>query len=91
MLFMVIEHFRNGDAAPVYERFRERGRMAPPGVTYVSSWITDDLAHCYQVMEAPARADLDAWMANWNDLVDFEVLPVITSPEAQARMATRPA
>ncbi len=84
---MVIEHFRDGDAAPVYQRFRERGRMQPAGVTYVASWITDDMKRCYQVMEAPAAADLEAWMAHWSDLMDFEVLPVITSPEAQARMA----
>ena len=87
MLFMIIEHFRNGDSVPVYRRFREKGRMAPDSVKYVGSWITDDMRQCYQVMEAPTRADLDRWTANWNDLVDFEVIPVITSPEAQARVA----
>ena len=89
MLFMVIEHFRGGNPAPVYQRFREKGRMAPAGVGYVNSWITDDLRTCYQVMEAPAREDLDGWIANWSDIVDFEVLPVITSPEAQARVITQ--
>jgi hypothetical protein len=85
MLFMVIEHFRNGDATPVYERFRQHGRLAPDGLTYVNSWVTADLAHCYQVMECDDRALLDQWIAAWDDLVGFEVHPVITSAEAAAQ------
>ena len=86
MLFMVIEHFRGGNAQPVYARFRERGRLAPAGLTYVSSWVTDDLARCYQVMDSPSRALLDKWIAAWQDLVEFEVHSVITSAEATARV-----
>ena len=85
MLYMVIERFRDGDAASVYRRFRERGRMAPAGLEYIESWVTDDLTTCYQVMKTDERSLLDQWMANWRDLVDFEVLPVVTSAEAQAR------
>jgi len=89
MLFMVVEHFKNGDAAPVYRRFREQGRLAPPGVNYVNSWVTSDLARCFQIMEAPDRALLDQWLARWMDLVDFDVVPVITSAEAAASVAPR--
>jgi hypothetical protein len=89
MLFMVVEHFKNGDAAPVYQRFREQGRLAPPGVNYVNSWVTSDLARCFQIMEAPDRALLDQWLARWMDLVDFDVVPVITSAEAAASVAPR--
>jgi uncharacterized protein DUF3303 len=89
MLYMVIERFKDGDAAPVYRRFRDKGRMMPETLQYVSSWITDDMSTCYQVMECEDRADLDAWMANWSDLVDFEVLPVMTSPEARERIGPR--
>jgi hypothetical protein len=85
--YLVIEHFRNGDAVAVYRRFRERGRMAPEGVNYVSSWVTPDLTRCYQVMEAPDREQLDKWIANWSDLVQFEVHPVISSREASERVA----
>ena len=88
MLYMVIEHFRDGNARPVYERFRERGRLAPAGLVYVNSWVTDDLQHCYQVMSCDNRALLDEWIAAWADLVDFEVIPVITSPEASARVSS---
>ncbi len=87
MLYMIVEHFRNGDAAPVYARFRARGRLAPEGLRYVASWVTGDMAHCYQVMETEDRALLDAWMAAWSDLVEFEVHPVITSAEAATRAA----
>lgn len=86
MLFLVIEHFHNKQARPVYERFRERGRLAPLGLKYVNSWVTDDLAHCYQVMECDDRALLDQWIAAWHDLVEFDVHPVITSAEASARV-----
>ena len=89
MLFMIIEHFRDGDAVPVYRRFAERGRLAPDGLRYVSSWVTQDIRHCYQVMECDDRALLDEWMSARNDLADFEVIPVITSPEAAAAMARR--
>lgn len=85
MLYMVIERFRGGDPAPVYARFRERGRLAPEGLEYVNSWITQDMTTCYQVMQTERRELLDQWIAAWADLVDFEVLPVITSAEAAAR------
>ena len=88
-LYMVIEHFRNGNAAPVYERFRTRGRLAPEGLSYVSSWIDDAMATCYQVMETADRALLEQWIAQWSDLVDFEVHRVITSQEAEQRMAPK--
>jgi len=83
--YMVIERYRGGDPRPVYQRFRERGRMAPEGLAYVSSWITEDLGTCYQVMETADRALLEQWMDRWRDLVDFEVRPVITSQEAAER------
>ena len=86
MLYMIIENFRGGDPRPIYARFRERGRMAPDGLEYVSSWVTADLTRCYQVMKADDRSLLDQWMANWNDLTDFEVIPVITSAEAAAKV-----
>ena len=87
--YLIVEHFRNGDAVPVYRRFRERGRMAPDGVNYISSWVTPDLTRCYQIMEAPDRTLLERWMANWSDLVEFEVHPVITSKEASERLAPK--
>jgi len=85
-LYMVLERYRNADPAPVYRRFRERGRMAPEGVSYISSWITQDLSTCYQVMETSDRALLEEWMRHWSDIVDFEVVPVITSKEAAERV-----
>ena len=89
MLFMIIEHFKNQDPVPVYRRFRDHGRLGPPGLQYLSSWITLDHAHCYQVMECEDRALLDAWMAKWEDIVDFEVIPVVTSAEAVAAIEPR--
>ena len=86
-LYMVVEHFKNKDAAPIYRRFRDCGRMMPEGLAYVSSWIDDTLQRCYQLMETGDPALLDQWMANWNDIMDFEVYPVITSKEAIEKIA----
>ena len=89
MLYMVIENFRGGDPVPVYRRFRDRGRMMPEGIEYLGSWVTEDLQRCFQVMSCEDRRLLDQWMANWDDITDFEVIPVITSAEASARVAPR--
>jgi hypothetical protein len=86
MLFVILEHFRNADPRPVYRRFHERGRLAPDGLKYVASWVTADLRHCYQVMECDDPRLLDEWMRQWADLVEFEVVPVVSSAEAAARV-----
>ena len=82
MLFMVIERFRNGDAAAVYRRFRERGRMMPEGLKYVGSWVESDFGRCFQLMECEDPSLLEEWAAQWEDLVEFEFIPVVTSAEA---------
>ena len=86
MLFMVIEHFHDGAAPAIYARFCARGRLLPPGVSHVASWVETDLARCFQVMECERREQLDAWMSAWSDLTDFEVIPVLTSAEAAQRV-----
>ena len=87
VLYMIVETFRGGRPKAVYERFRERGRLAPKGLRYVASWVTVDGTTCYQVMECEDRALLDVWIAAWADLVEFSVTPVMTSAEAAARFA----
>ena len=84
MLIMVVERYRDPGAAPVYERARERGRMMPDGVRYIASWVDANLRRCFQVMECDQLAQLSQWIKQWSDLVDFEVVPVITSDEASA-------
>ena len=81
-MFMVIEHFKDGDAAPIYRRFRAQGRMLPDGLRYVASWTTTDLTRCFQLMECADAHLFDEWLARWQDLAEFEIVPVITSQEA---------
>jgi len=81
MLLMVIERFKNGDAAPIGERFRRDGRMLPEGVIYHASWVDPAGARCFQLMEAPHADSLAPWINHWNDLVEFEVIPVLTSAD----------
>jgi hypothetical protein len=87
MLFMVIEHFRPGRAADVYRRFRDRGRMAPEGLRYVSSWVDLRFERCFQVMEADSEALFREWTLNWEDLIEFEIVAVRTSSEAAVAIA----
>jgi hypothetical protein len=82
VLFMVIERFRGGDAAPVYRRAAERGRMLPDGLRYVDSWVAADLDRCFQLMECDDARLFERWIDHWQDLVEFEVVPVVSSKEA---------
>jgi len=81
---MVVEHFNAGAAAEIYRRARVRGRMLPPGLEYVDSWVDLEYARCFQLMRSDHRALLDAWIRSWSDLARFEVIPVRTSAEAAA-------
>jgi hypothetical protein len=87
LLYMIIEHFKNRNPVPVYRRFRDHGRLAPEGLQYVSSWVDEELERCFQLMETDDRKLLDAWMANWSDIVEFEIFPVISSKEAAEKIA----
>lgn len=84
---MVIERFR--DAPAVYRRFRDRGRLAPEGVRYVASWVDLDFVRCFQLMEADSEDLLREWTAQWDDLAEFEIVPVRTSADAAAAIAPR--
>ena len=86
MLYMIIERFHEGKIRSVYERFDKKGRMMPDGVNYINSWITEDLNTCYQVMESISEEKLKEWISNWDDLCDFEIIPVITSTEAKIKV-----
>lgn len=79
MLYMVVEHFK--DVPAIYQRLREKGRMMPEGLEYVSSWIDVDLKICWQLMRTEDESLFQRWIDNWKDLMDFEIVPVRTSAE----------
>ncbi|HYM90746.1 MAG TPA: DUF3303 family protein [bacterium] len=81
MLFMVIENFRNQNAKAIYRRFREKGRLTPDGLKFVNSWVEADLGRCFQLMECDDVTLLQRWVAEWSDLVDFEIVPVVSGRE----------
>ena len=82
MLYMIIERFRPGAAADIYRRARERGRLLPPGLEYLDSWVDLDLSRCFQLLRTAERPLIDTWIAAWSDLVEFEVVPVQPSADA---------
>jgi hypothetical protein len=81
MMFMVIETFRNQDAKAIYRRLREKGRMMPDGLKFVSSWVTADLGRCFQLMEADDITLLQLWIVQWSDLMAFEIVPVMSGKD----------
>jgi hypothetical protein len=87
MLFMVIERFRNRNAVAVYRRHREHGRMFPEGMKYVDSWVEPNFDRCFQLMECDDPGLFQQWTDQWQDLVEFEVVPVVTSKEAREVIA----
>ena len=86
MQYMIIERFHPGKEKAMYLRFAEKGRMLPEGVNYINSWINEPVTICYQLMETESPRKLQEWIDQWKDLVDFEVIPVISSAEAKEKV-----
>jgi hypothetical protein len=86
MLYMVIERFKEGAVPEIYQRFRKSGRLMPKGLEYISSWIDLDFKTCWQLMQTEDFALFDQWIANWRDLIDFQIVPVRTSAEMSELM-----
>ena len=86
---MVIERFKEGAAPEIYQRLREKGRIMPEGLEFISSWIDLGFKTCWQLMQTEDFALFDKWIANWCDLVDFEIVPVRTSAEAVESMSSK--
>jgi hypothetical protein len=81
MLFMCIERFKNRDAKAVYRRALEQGRLTPEGLTYAGSWIEVNFDRCFQLMECSDARLLQRWVIAWQDLIEFEIVPVVPSKE----------
>lgn len=88
-LYMIVETFIPGAAPDVYRRARSRGRMLPPGLDYLDSWVDLEYSRCFQLMRTADRGLIDVWIASWSDLVRFEVIAVRTSAEAARAIADR--
>ena len=86
---MVIERFKEGSGPEIYRRFGEKGRMMPKGLEYISSWIDLGFKTCWQIMQTEDFALFEKWIANWRDLVDFEIVPVRPSVEAVDIMSSK--
>lgn len=82
MLFMVIERFKNHNAKAVYQRFQKQGRMLPDGLSYIDSWTENTFERCFQLMECEQPSLFQEWVSKWQDLVEFEIVPVVSSKEA---------
>ena len=86
MVYMIIERFYPDKIKELYKRFEEKGRMLPDGVSYINSWIDEQVSICYQVMESRSEEKIHEWISRWNDLADFEIIPVISSAEAKEKV-----
>ena len=86
MQYIIIEKFHPGKVKELYQRFAEKGRLMPEGVNYINSWIDEHVKTCYQVMNSDSLEKLHAWINNWEDLADFEIIPVISSAEDKEKV-----
>jgi hypothetical protein len=82
--YMVVERFAPGRKAEVYERFHQKGRMLPDGLTYLDSWLEKDGDRCFQLMETDNPALFEVWKRRWNDLVSIEVIELGAKPSKDA-------
>ena len=82
MIYLVIEHFHEGDARKAYERAARDGRGLPEGLEYIDSWVDLEYSRCFQIMDTDDQDLLARWQQGWTDLIRFEVIPVQTSQEA---------
>jgi uncharacterized protein DUF3303 len=89
MVFMVIESFLNQDAKSVYRRFRDKGRLTPDGLTFVSSWVQADLGRCFQLMQCDDVTLLQRWVAEWSDLIHFEIVPVVQGKDVATALSAQ--
>lgn len=87
MLYMIVERFK--DVPAIYRRLREKGRLMPEGLEYVSSWIDVNLKTCWQLMRTEDESLFKVWTENWKDLMEFEIIPVRTSAEVREMMESR--
>ena len=87
MLFMVIEKFKNQDGKAVYRKLRDNGRALPEGLKFVSSYVTADLSRCFQLMETDDITLFQKWIADWQEVVEFEVVPVVEGKTTRETLA----
>ena len=87
MLYMVIERYKTPGAIDIYRRAKEQGRFIPDGLEYVASWVDLEFSRCFQVMKTDNPTLFDDWISHWDDLVEFEVVPVRTSADAMQVIA----
>jgi len=69
--------------------FSHGGRALPDGLTFVASYVSADLGRCFQLMETDDVTLFQRWIADWQEVVEFEVVPVVegkTTREALAPM-----
>jgi hypothetical protein len=88
MLFMVVEKFRNQDVKPIYRRLSEKGRMMPDGLKFVSSYVSADVSRCFQLMECDDVTLFQRWLAEWSDLIECEIVPVVAGKDTAAALAS---
>jgi len=84
---MVIERFRNRDPKPIYRRLRDQGRHMPDGLKYIDSWIEPNFDRCFQLMECDDAGLLQKWVAHWSNLMEFEIVPVVSSAKTRETIA----
>lgn len=85
---MLIERFKDNDMLPIYKRIRDEGRMFPPGLKYIDSWVEPNFSRCFKLMECGDLRLFQEWILKCHGSgTTFEIVPVISSKETQEVVA----
>lgn len=63
-------------------RFLDTGAPPPGGVNMIGRWHSLDGAHGFIIAESADPLAVFAWVAEWTDVVNFTVTPVLGDAEA---------
>jgi hypothetical protein len=59
----------------------------PDGLAFVGSWVSADVGRCFQLMECADVTLLQRWVAEWSDLIEFEIVPVVPGKDTAAALS----
>lgn len=87
MLFIVTWTLSPDKRDVALQRFIQTGAQPPAGVTMKGRWHAVGRAMGFGLAEADDAALLQAWMLEWNDIMQMEVFPALTDEQAAPLLA----
>lgn len=81
MLFQGTYVYSTDHRDTVRPRFKETGAPPPPGVDMLGRWHNAAGNGGFFLVETDDPVALARWLQEWTDVIDFEVVPVVTDEQ----------